>query len=62
MVSRLEEGKALGMDRHSIIADPMFVNPENDDFRLRSESPAIRLRFKPINIEIIGPRMIKKKV
>ena len=50
------------MDRHSIIADPMFVNPENDDFRLRSESPTVRLGFKPINIEIIGPRMIKKKV
>jgi parallel beta-helix repeat protein len=46
---------ALGMDCHSKIADPRFVDPEHDDFRLRSDSPAFDLGFKPIGVEKIGP-------
>lgn len=47
--------QSLGMDRHSVIADPMFVNPAKDDYRLKSDSPAFALGFKPIPIDKIGP-------
>jgi hypothetical protein len=38
----LEEWRTKGpwLDRNSVIADPLFVDPEHDDFRLRDGSPA----------------------
>ncbi len=47
--------RAAGEDSHSIVADPLFVNPKNDDYRLKPESPAFKLGFKPIPVEQIGP-------
>ena len=44
-----------GEDRHSVVADPMFVDPEHDDFRLQPDSPALKLGFKPIPVDQIGP-------
>lgn len=44
-----------GNDEHSLIADPQFVNSARDDFRLKANSPAIGLGFKPIPIDRIGP-------
>lgn len=41
----LEEWQKLGFDQHSVFADPLFVNPENYDFRVRPESPALKLGF-----------------
>lgn len=41
----LKEWQELGWDRNSIFADPLFVNPEKLDFRVRPESPAIKLGF-----------------
>lgn len=46
--------QALGMDRNSVVADPLFVNAAKDDYRLRPGSPAFNLGFKPIPIEEIG--------
>jgi len=43
-----EDWKDRGMDLHSVVADPLFVNPEKSDFRLKSNSPALKLGFKPI--------------
>jgi len=43
-----------GWDRRSIIADPLFVDPQRDDYRLKPESPALKLGFKPIPVEKIG--------
>ncbi len=50
-----ESWKALGMDRHSIIADPRFVDESKDDYRLRPDSPAFALGFQTIPVEKIGP-------
>jgi parallel beta-helix repeat protein len=47
--------QALGMDRHSRVADPKFVDPDRDDFRLRAASPASALGFQPIPVDKIGP-------
>ena len=47
--------QALGMDRHSLIADPLFVNAAQDDYRLQPNSPAFKLGFQPIPVKEIGP-------
>ncbi len=46
--------RSQGYDAHSVIGDPLFVAPERDDYRLRPESPAFKLGFKPIPQERIG--------
>lgn len=45
-----------GQDVHSLIADPLFVNPAGDDFTLKSGSPAFTLGFKAIDTSKIGLR------
>jgi hypothetical protein len=45
-----------GHDLHSIIADPLFVAPGKFDFRLQRDSPALRLGFKPIDVNAAGVR------
>ena len=51
-----EQWKARGMDQHSVIADPLFVDPAGGDFSLKPDSPALKLGFKPIDISTAGPR------
>jgi len=43
-----------GIEEHSISADPLFVDVKNGDLRLRPDSPASKLGFKPIDITKIG--------
>lgn len=43
-----------GNDQHSLNTDPLFVNPEKRDFRLKPESPVFKLGFKPIDASLIG--------
>ncbi|NOZ20755.1 MAG: right-handed parallel beta-helix repeat-containing protein [Planctomycetes bacterium] len=43
------EWQAKGVDQHSIVADPNFVDAEHYDFRLQPDSPAIQLGFQPID-------------
>lgn len=50
----LEQWQAEGRDTHSIIADPLFVNAEHADFRLRPDSPALALGFKSIDVSKAG--------
>jgi hypothetical protein len=49
-----DDWKAKGQDLRSIIADPMFLDAEHYDFRLKPESPAIALGFRPIDIAQAG--------
>ena len=51
-----EQWQAEGHDLHSLYVDPMFVDPENHDFRLRPDSPALKLGFQPIDMSHVGPR------
>ena len=50
-----EEWQRRGGDRHSVLADPGFVDVDGLDFRLRPDSPALALGFKPIPVDKIGP-------
>jgi hypothetical protein len=52
----LAEWRKLGYDLHSLVADPMFVDPALDDYRLKPESPALKLGFQPIDAGQIGIR------
>lgn len=50
----LLEWQARGQDQHSIVADPLFVDPEADDYRLRPDSPALALGFQDIDPSGVG--------
>jgi parallel beta-helix repeat protein len=51
------EWKASAQDLGSMIADPLFVNPDNYDFRLRPQSPALKKGFQQIDVSKVGPRV-----
>lgn len=46
--------QARGLDQHSRVADPLFVNLGLGDFQLRPESPAATLAFHPIDTAQVG--------
>lgn len=48
------EWQALGLDTHSLLADPQFVNAAAHDFRLQPGSPAHKLGFQPFDISRAG--------
>ena len=52
-----EEWQAGGQDKDSVIADPLFVNAGNFDFRLRADSPALKMGFQQIDMSTVGPRV-----
>ena len=44
----LEEWQKRGLDTHSLVADPLFADPEHGDFTLKPGSPAAKIGFQPI--------------
>lgn len=52
----LEEWRTRGHDVYSVIADPQFVAPDKFDFRLKPESPALKMGFQPIDLSTVGVR------
>ena len=48
------EWKAFGKDEGSMVADPLFVDAKNGDFRLKPNSPALKLGFVPIDTSKTG--------
>ncbi|RME89554.1 MAG: right-handed parallel beta-helix repeat-containing protein, partial [Verrucomicrobia bacterium] len=51
-----EAWQAAGHDEGSLVADPMFLNARQGDFRLRPDSPALGLGFKPFDPDEAGVR------
>jgi len=51
-----DDWRKRGHDLHSVIADPLFVDPAKGDFTLKPDSPALKLGFKPIDLRTVGPR------
>jgi hypothetical protein len=48
------EWRAMGFDGRSVVADPLFVRPSSDDYRLEAGSPAWALGFQAIPVDRIG--------
>jgi len=49
-----EQWQQKGYDQNSIIADPLFANPQEYDFRISRESPALNIGFKPFDYTRAG--------
>lgn len=52
----LERWRAAAEDVHSVVADPLFVNPAQGNYDLRPESPAFDLGFEAISTTNVGPK------
>lgn len=50
----LQQWQEMGKDKGSIIADPLFVDGEHYDFRLKRGSPVFKLGFKPFDYSKAG--------
>ena len=48
------EWQKQGKDQHSIIADPLFVDAANYDFRFKNRSVIKKINFKPFNFSKAG--------
>ena len=53
-IASFAQWQECGFDRNSVIADPLFLDPAQDDYSLRSDSPAFRLGFEAIDTSRIG--------
>lgn len=49
-----EAEKMFNLDMGSIAADPQFEDFENNDFKLKNTSPALKIGFKPIDTSDVG--------
>jgi hypothetical protein len=50
----LDNWRRMGLDAHTQFADPLFVDRENHDYRLKPDSPALALGFQEIDTSQIG--------
>ena len=54
--SVLRKLQSDGVDANSQAVDPMFVDPENGDFRFKPGSPALEMGIVPIDLSKVGLR------
>ncbi|MBU2939206.1 right-handed parallel beta-helix repeat-containing protein [Lacinutrix sp. C3R15] len=52
----IKKNQKNGVDLHSKAVDPMFVDPENGDFRLKLGSPALDMGIVPLDLSKVGLR------
>ncbi|MEI2725894.1 MAG: hypothetical protein V9H26_20975 [Verrucomicrobiota bacterium] len=52
----LEQWRARGHDKNSLVVDPEFMAVQLDDYRLKANSPALKMGFQPIDLSVVGPR------
>jgi parallel beta-helix repeat protein len=50
----MTEWQARGQDVHSLVADPLFTDPNRGDFTLKPASPATQIGFQPIDMSQMG--------
>jgi hypothetical protein len=50
----LGQWREMGLDRHSVYADPMFVDAGKGDYRVKPDSPAISLGFRNFDVSRAG--------
>lgn len=43
-----------GVDAHSLAVDPLFIDPANGDFRLKPDSPALKIGVVPVDMSKVG--------
>jgi hypothetical protein len=53
-VSHLEFGRSFGAETHSIVGDPLFVDPKSGDYRVKERSPALTIGFKNFPMDQFG--------
>ncbi|TWT91230.1 sulfatase-like hydrolase/transferase [Neorhodopirellula pilleata] len=59
--SILKASEKLGWDKHSVLGDPMFVDPASGDFRVKEGSPALQLGFKNFPMDQFGVKKASLK-
>ena len=57
----MKTSQMLGWDEHSIFGDPMFVDPENGDYRIKEDSPAFKIGFKNFPMDQFGVKKASLK-
>lgn len=53
-ITSFADWRERGFDANSVFADPLFVDPAQDDYSLRPDSPAFALGFEAIDTSRIG--------
>ncbi|WP_430931209.1 PDZ domain-containing protein [Saccharicrinis sp. 156] len=61
LVFNSELTQKFGWGENSILADPMFVDPENGDFRVKEGSPAFDIGFKNFPMDQFGVKKTSLK-
>jgi len=50
----LKQNQSKGVDTHGQSIDPLFVDPENGDFRLQPNSPALKMGISSLDFSQAG--------
>ena len=50
----LAEWRAMGFDKNSVFANPLFIDPKNGDYRVKPDSPALKLGFENFDMNSFG--------
>jgi hypothetical protein len=56
----LDQLRALGIETHSVVADPKLTIGDGAEWSLAPDSPAFAVGFRPIDLSTVGPRPREK--